>query len=164
MEAELGFISTTAEKSLNKMDNSSAAMKEFPERTANEFPSLAGQKRQLFSQIDSSRDLEFQSDFHKTSRMWTQVLETRQFAPMQPFPLGSIASCGDDLNKRQRAYSESVDDLNFEFDIFFDRLNNSTGGCEFGLSGIVDDSLLFDPVVVDSILSDEEYLLLMECE
>lgn len=165
MEAELGFINKTAD--MSKMDYS-PSVKEFPIKKAiNEVPSVVGQKHPLFSEISPCRDRQNQSDYQQTSYTFRQVSETPHSATIQSFVVDFADFCEPDT-KRQRAYSGAIDEVQFDFDFFFDRLKYTTrgplGGEDFGESALVDIDFLLDPIATEEIITDEEFMLLMECE
>lgn len=104
-------------------------------------------KRNLFSQIDSCREMQFKSNFHQTSYPWRQVLDGEGHDA-----INKSSDDGDALQRRTVADSEVISDsvtepseYIFDFDHFFE--NPTKYPCinspSFDDAMSVDDSLDF---------------------
>lgn len=144
-----------------------AVLKEFAPEFVPESAPMTNVKRPLFSQIEyvQGTGLQTQTKYQTPMSDWRPTASNLQIPP----PIQSFVVCQEESFvvdqeescKRQRTSVPIVDDEFFNFDIFFDRLKDNN----LDLLSYTDSSsssISHDPLGFDDIITDEEYMLLME--
>lgn len=136
-------------------------VKEVPKEVLAPEPSnnQVGHKRPLFSPVEHAYPNAFQSssqsqmNFQTPPSNWGPATLIPQYALVQSSTVDQ-----EEASKRQKP-SAVVEEDCFNFDFFFERLKENTGGQP---SYMHHSSSGTDLLMFDDVISDEEYMLLME--